>query len=81
MSVSLWSDALSRMRSRVERTAETVKEGFPHFADPDTGHWTCSPAGDWTGGFWNGMLWLSAASTGEKRYLDWAEAWTERSTC
>ncbi len=67
MSIALWNDALSRMRNRVDRTAESVKEGFPHFADPDTGRWTCSPAGDWTGGFWNGMLWLSAAGTGARR--------------
>jgi unsaturated chondroitin disaccharide hydrolase len=66
------------MYSRVARTAETVKEGFPHFGDPETGEWTCSPAGDWTGGFWNGMLWLAAATTGEKCYLRWAEQWTER---
>lgn len=78
MSESLWSDALARMRARVDRTAETVKEGFPHFADPETGWWTCSPSGDWTGGFWNGMLWLSAMSTGEARYLRWAEQWAER---
>jgi unsaturated chondroitin disaccharide hydrolase len=75
---SFWTDAIARMRERVDWTAETVKEGFPHFADPDTGQWTCSPAGDWTGGFWNGMLWLAAASSGEKRYRDWAERWTER---
>ncbi len=78
MSTALWSAAISRMSMRVLRTAETVREGFPHFADPQTGQWTCSPAGDWTGGFWNGMLWLAAASTGEARYLRWAEQWTER---
>ena len=78
MSETLWREALARMRRRVDRTAETVQEGFPHFADPDTGRWTCSPKGDWTGGYWNGMLWLSAASTGDGRYVKWAEQWTER---
>ncbi|MBI4607551.1 MAG: glycoside hydrolase family 88 protein [Candidatus Rokubacteria bacterium] len=78
MNAGLWNDALSLMRARVDRTAESVNEGFPHFADPETGRWTCSPTGDWTGGFWNGMLWLLAAGTGEKRYLRWAEEWTER---
>lgn len=78
MTDALRSDALRRMRARVARTAETVRAGFPHFADPETGQWTCSPSGDWTGGFWNGMLWLCAASTGEARYLRWAEQWTER---
>jgi unsaturated chondroitin disaccharide hydrolase len=73
-----WSASLERMRARVIRTAESAPAGFPHFADPVTGAWTCSPAGDWTGGFWNGMLWLSAAATGEARFRHWAEAWTER---
>ncbi|MFQ5521647.1 MAG: glycosyl hydrolase [Candidatus Methylomirabilia bacterium] len=78
MSQTLWREALSRMRLRVDGTAQTVQEGFPHFADPETGRWTCSPSGDWTGGYWNGMLWLSSASTGDSRYLRWAQQWTER---
>ena len=73
-----WGGALERMRARVIRTAQSAPAGFPHFADPATGAWTCSPAGDWTGGFWNGMLWLSAFATGEARLRQWAEAWTER---
>jgi len=73
-----WSAALERMRGRVIRTAESAPAGFPHFADPATGAWTCSPAGDWTGGFWNGMLWLSALATGDARVRRWAETWTER---
>ena len=55
-----WTDALARMRGRIARTAASMTAGFPHFADPATGAWTTSPAGDWTGGFWNGMLWLAA---------------------
>ena len=73
-----WGGALERMRAREIRTAQSAPAGFPHFADPATGAWTCSPAGDWTGGFWNGMLWLSAFATGEARLRQWAEAWTER---
>jgi unsaturated chondroitin disaccharide hydrolase len=69
---------LERMLSRIDATAAAVKDGFPHYADPATGRWTTSPGGDWTGGFWNGMLWLSAAATGEARFRHWAEAWTER---
>jgi unsaturated chondroitin disaccharide hydrolase len=52
----VWTDAIARMRERIARTAESVTSGFPHFADPATGNWTTSPGGDWTGGFWNGML-------------------------
>jgi unsaturated chondroitin disaccharide hydrolase len=72
------SDALDRMRGRVLRTAAAEPAGFPHFADPVTGAWTCSPAGDWTGGFWNGMLWLTTLTTDEPRVRQWARAWTER---
>lgn len=66
------------MRARIDRTADTVHDGFPHFADPATGRWTVTPNGDWTGGYWNGMLWLSAYSTGAEHYARMAANWTER---
>jgi unsaturated chondroitin disaccharide hydrolase len=71
-----WLDAIARMRRRIDSTAETVRDGYPHFADPATGTWTTTPAGDWTGGYWNGMLWLSAHSTGDRRYVELAQRWT-----
>jgi unsaturated chondroitin disaccharide hydrolase len=74
----LWTDALARMRARVAHTAKTVTIGFPHFADPATGAWTTSPAGDWTGGFWNGMLWLAARYGDDPRARAWAADWTAR---
>jgi unsaturated chondroitin disaccharide hydrolase len=73
-----WTEALARMRGRVARTAETVRDGFPHFADPATGAWTTSPAGDWTGGFWNGMLWLAARYGDDPRSRAHAAEWTTR---
>jgi unsaturated chondroitin disaccharide hydrolase len=73
-----WTEALARMRARMERTARSVSQGFPHFADPATGIWTTSPGGDWTGGFWNGMLWHAAAHGGDGRHRQWASLWTER---
>jgi len=73
-----WNDALARMRGRIARTAASVTAGFPHFADPATGAWTTSPAGDWTGGFWNGMLWLAARYGDDARSRAWASAWTAR---
>ena len=56
-----WSQAIDRMLARAQDTAARVKEGFPHWADPETGEWTTTPDGDWTGGHWIGMLWLAAA--------------------
>ncbi|HEY7648084.1 MAG TPA: glycoside hydrolase family 88 protein [Methylomirabilota bacterium] len=73
-----WRAGLETLLARVETTAASVTSGFPHFADPKTGTWTISPAGDWTGGFWCGMCWLAARVTGEKRYRDWALRWAER---
>ncbi|MBI4587577.1 MAG: glycoside hydrolase family 88 protein [Candidatus Rokubacteria bacterium] len=77
MSGARWHEALSRMLARMDQTGRSVTRGFPHFADPETGIWTTSPAGDWTGGFWNAMCWLAARSTGEARYRRWAEQWTD----
>src|SRR5262249_50350855 len=73
-----WTDALARLRGRAAPTAQTVPAGFPPFADPATGAWTTSPAGDWTGGFWNGMLWLAARYGDDPRARAWAADWTVR---
>lgn len=78
MSKPVWIDAIASMRLRIDRTASTVGEGFPHYADPATGVWTTTPAGDWTGGYWNAMLWLTAAVTGDNRYAELAERWTAK---
>jgi unsaturated chondroitin disaccharide hydrolase len=58
----IWDDAIVRMRARVADTAQAANEGFPHFADPTTKRWTWSLDGDWTGGYFNAMLWLGAAT-------------------
>ncbi|WP_314175684.1 glycoside hydrolase family 88 protein [Streptomyces winkii] len=62
--------------ARGQRTAALPEPGFPHYADMDTGEWTRSPNGDWTGGFFVGQLWLAAA-TGSGDAAT-ARAWTER---
>jgi hypothetical protein len=74
----LWEEALSKVLARIEATASTIKHGYPHYADTNTGRWTVSENGDWTGGFWNGMLWLAYHVTSDNRYCDWARLWTER---
>ncbi|HEV8617594.1 MAG TPA: glycosyl hydrolase [Methylomirabilota bacterium] len=78
MTEGAWSEAIDRMLSRIRDTAARVKDGFPHWADPETGQWTTTPHGDWTGGCWIGMLWLAAAATGDARYRAWAEPVAER---
>jgi unsaturated chondroitin disaccharide hydrolase len=73
-----WSEAIDRMLVRIHDTAARVPGGFPHWADPETGEWTTTPEGDWTGGYWIGMLWLAATATGEARYRSWAAPLVER---
>jgi len=41
--VSLWTDGSRRMLERIDEMARYVTEGFPNFADPETGEWTISP--------------------------------------
>ncbi len=76
-----WDDAIVRIRARVEDAARSGHQGFPHFADPETTRWTWSKDGDWTGGYFNAMLWLGAAcgpSADRERWLRWARDFTER---
>ncbi|MEW5890390.1 MAG: glycosyl hydrolase [Pseudomonadota bacterium] len=78
MKRALLDQAVARMLARIDSTLSRPGEGFPHYADPATGQWTRSSAGDWTGGFWCGLLWLAALRTGEARYRDQARAWALR---
>jgi unsaturated chondroitin disaccharide hydrolase len=73
-----WAEAIERVLVRVRETAAQVTDGFPHWALADTGVWTTTADGDWTGGYWIGMLWLAATATGEARYRAWAEPLAER---
>ena len=79
MNDDVWRQGRERLLARIDATATTVKDGFPHYADPATGNWTTSPNGNWTGGFWNAMCWLAAhGAPGEGRHLRRAREWTER---
>ena len=78
MTAGAWGEAIDRMLGRIQDTAARVKDRFPHWADPETGQWTTTPDGDWTGGYWLGMLWLAAATTGDARYRSWAAPLAER---
>lgn len=70
--------AISRIIERIDATLAQSGEGFPHYADPASGIWQRSPAGDWTGGFWCGMLWLAALHTGDMRYRRQALTWAKK---
>ena len=72
------NDAIARMLTRVDATLAQPAPGFPHYCDPAHGEWVRSPAGDWTGGFWSGMLWLAALRTGQRHYREEARAWASR---
>ena len=66
--------AIELLRARVRSTARDVTSGLPHWADRDTGRWTTTPDGDWTGGAWLGMLWIDAFATGDASLLDRARS-------
>lgn len=73
-----WDAAIERMLGRIDQTLAMNLDGFPNIGNPETGVWTTSPDGFWTGGFWVGMLWLAGKYTGDARYGAAAEAWLRR---
>ena len=73
-----WSEPIERMLRRIDDTAGRVKDAFPHWSDPATGEWVTTPHGDWTGGYWVGMLWGAHALTGDRKYRDLAARCVER---
>lgn len=78
MLTSLWNDALARMQQRIVDTAKKELNGFPQVSDPQTGSWANVADGDWTGGFWVGLLWLAHYRNHEAELLLRAEHWAER---
>ncbi|MBB6417839.1 sugar ABC transporter permease [Streptomyces sp. AK010] len=77
--------ALASLLDRVAVTRAGTGGRFPLYADPDSGTWTTTARGSWTGGFWAGLLWLRARGSGDPsdreaaractaRLADWAEA-------
>ncbi|MFF3013279.1 sugar ABC transporter permease [Streptomyces sp. NPDC057939] len=71
-------DALHRVLDRAAVTGAAVGDRFPLHADPTHGTWTTTRNGSWTGGFWAGLLWLRARSTGAAADRRTASAWTAR---
>src|ERR1700683_3384591 len=60
--------AVSSLIRRVDDTLEQAAGRFPLYAEPTTGAWTWFDDGGWFGGFWPGLLWLSAAATHDASY-------------
>lgn len=73
-----WNGALGLLTGRIERQCGEILDGFPHFGDPQTGKWTTTEDGFWTGGFWVGQLWLCHAHTGDAMFAQVAEKWLAR---
>jgi unsaturated chondroitin disaccharide hydrolase len=47
------------MLSRIVASKASLAHGLPHWANPETGEWTVTADGDWTGGAYIGELWLA----------------------
>ena len=73
-----WSAAIERVRTRIDQTLGVLDDRFPHWASAETGKWTTTADGDWTGGAWPGMLWLAHRRTGVSKYLQAARTWSGR---
>ncbi len=78
MENSKWNEAIDRIMTRIDNTVASQLDYFPHYADPTTGIWTTTPNGDWTGGFWIGLLWLAHKYTLDPKYVRSAEYWLEK---
>jgi unsaturated chondroitin disaccharide hydrolase len=72
--MQIWNEAIGRILGRMKDTRERVGNEYPHWADPETGKWTTTVDGDWTGGYWAGMHWLAAKHTGDQYYRTQAAA-------
>jgi unsaturated chondroitin disaccharide hydrolase len=62
-----WAErALARMLDRAGEADSLLGERWPLYADPESGRWTTTVRGSWTGGFWAGLLWLRSIVTGDR---------------
>jgi unsaturated chondroitin disaccharide hydrolase len=69
------------VRAALERGLENIEyrmlgDGFPHVMDD--GSWTRSADGDWTGGFWIGLLWSGYEESGDEAFRTAAEQLLDR---
>jgi unsaturated chondroitin disaccharide hydrolase len=78
VSESTWERAGRLLRARVATTDRAVGDRFPRHADPPTGEWTTTEDGEWTGGFWVAMCWLSARTAADPGHGARAQRFAER---
>ncbi|SED44308.1 unsaturated chondroitin disaccharide hydrolase [Streptomyces sp. 2224.1] len=76
---AVWAgQALASLLERVSVTADEVGPRFPLYADADSGSWKSTSRGSWTGGFWAGLLWWRALSSGAPAHRAAASDCTQR---
>ena len=66
----------------LEIVTEKVKKNMMRFKDfphiTEKGNWITTEDGDWTGGFWIGLLWHAYKITGDEKYKGEAYKWVKR---
>lgn len=59
-----WNNILSNAAKKVDKSIKL--KDFPHITR--NGKWTTTKDGDWTGGFWVGLLWYAYKISGDEKY-------------
>ena len=59
-----WNNILSNAAKKVDKSIKL--KDFPHITK--NGKWVTTKDGDWTGGFWVGLLWYAYKISGDEKY-------------
>lgn len=78
MTDSRYTAAIDALLERIDSTAEQTSGKFPHYGDLESGEWTTTADGNWTGGFWGGLAALGFAGSGAERLSRLADEITEQ---
>jgi unsaturated chondroitin disaccharide hydrolase len=67
-----------RLQSIIARKID-ISSNLKHFPNiTENSKWQTTQDGDWTGGFWVGLLWSCYQLTRDEKYLRWAYQWLKR---
>jgi unsaturated chondroitin disaccharide hydrolase len=69
-----WNNILSYGVKKVDQSIKL--KNFPHITE--NGKWTTTKDGDWTGGFWIGLLGHAYKICGDERYKKEAYTWLKK---